>query len=96
MLTGVVSFSVSYCSLWFLSGSTPTTYSLVGSLNKVPITVLGLLLFEDRNAGNPYNLASVAVGLAAGVVFVFAKTRRDAADKASAGAGNGSSSADDD
>ncbi len=72
--SGIVSFGISFASLWFLSSSTPTTYSLVGSLNKVPIAVLSMFMFEDKNLTNIKNLASVALGLAAGVVFVHAKS----------------------
>lgn len=75
VMSSLVSFGISFASLWFLSTSTPTTYSLVGSLNKVPIAVLSLMLFQDRNLHNPHNLASVGIGLLAGVVFVVAKTR---------------------
>lgn len=73
IVSGAVSFGISFASVWFLSSSTPTTYSLVGSLNKVPIAVISMCLFEDKNLSNPQNLASVALGLAAGVVFVQAK-----------------------
>lgn len=72
-MSGLVSFGISFASLWFLSTTTPTTYSLVGSLNKLPIALLSLYLFKDRNSSNPRNLASVAIGLAAGVVFVWTK-----------------------
>lgn len=82
LMSSLVSFGISFASLWFLSTSTPTTYSLVGSLNKVPIAVLSLMLFQDRNLHNPHNLASVGIGLLAGVVFVVAKTRRDPAPAA--------------
>lgn len=75
LLSALVSFAVSFSSLWFLGSCTPTTYSLVGSLNKVPITVISLCVFADRNTSNLQNLCSVAVGLAAGVVFVYAKSR---------------------
>lgn len=73
IVSGVVSFAISFASVWFLSSSTPTTYSLVGSLNKVPIAVISMCIFEDKNLTNPKNLASVALGLAAGVIFVQAK-----------------------
>ncbi len=78
LLSALVSFGISFASLWFLSTSTPTTYSLVGSLNKVPIAILSLALFQDRNLHNPHNLGSVGIGLLAGVVFVFAKTHKPA------------------
>ena len=34
----------SFTSLWFLSSTTPSIYSLVGSLNKIPLAVIGLLV----------------------------------------------------
>jgi GDP-mannose transporter len=70
-LSAICGFLISFCSLWFLSTTTATTYSLVGSLNKMPIAVLGLLFFDS--SWDAKNLASIAVGLAAGVVFVRAK-----------------------
>jgi GDP-mannose transporter len=65
------SFGISYFSLWFLSTTTATVYSLVGSLNKVPLAVLGLVVF--KTPATPLNLVSVAIGLVASGVFVFAK-----------------------
>ena len=46
---------------------------LQGSLNKIPVSIIGLLLFES--GFSLPNLASVLVGLAAGVAFVIAKQR---------------------
>jgi GDP-mannose transporter len=63
----------SFTSLWFISTTTPTVYSLVGSLNKVPLAFIGLFAFST-----PWsipNLLSISVGLAAGVVFAIAKSR---------------------
>ncbi len=70
-LSALCGFLISFCSLWFLSTTTATTYSLVGSLNKLPIAMLGLLFFDA--SWDAKNLASVGVGLLAGVVFVRAK-----------------------
>lgn len=72
-LTGIVSFGISFSVLWFLSTTTPTTFSLVGSLNKIPVSMLGLVLFES--GWNLPNLLSVLVGLASGVMFVIAKQK---------------------
>jgi GDP-mannose transporter len=77
-LTGLVGFGISFSVLWFLSTTTPTTFSLVGSLNKIPVSLIGLLLFET-GISLP-NLASVLVGLCSGVMFVIAK-QREAAKK---------------
>jgi GDP-mannose transporter len=57
--------------MWFMSTTTATTFSLVGSLNKIPIAVLGMLLFNAPM--NMNNILSVSVGLLAGVIFVRAK-----------------------
>lgn len=70
-LSAVCGFMISFCSLWFLSTTTATTYSLVGSLNKMPVAVLGLFFF-DASWGIK-NLASILVGIAASVIFVLAK-----------------------
>lgn len=72
-LSGMLGFLISFTSLWFISTTTPTIYSLVGSLNKVPLAFIGLLLFNTPSS--PQNLASILVGLLAGVVFVYAKSR---------------------
>lgn len=62
---------MSFASLWFLSTTTATTYSLVGSLNKIPVALIGLVAFNVP--WNIQNLASVLVGLVAGIIFVKAK-----------------------
>ncbi|PSC73311.1 GDP-mannose transporter GONST1 [Micractinium conductrix] len=72
-LSGFIGFAISFTSLWFLSSTTPSIYSLVGSLNKIPLAVIGLLAFNA-----PWtlpNLLSILVGTAAGVVFVAVKNR---------------------
>lgn len=72
-LGGVIGFAISFSSLWFLSQTTATLYSLVGALNKIPVAVVGILVFAEPT--NPKNLASIIIGLTAGVLFVFAKAR---------------------
>lgn len=73
-LGGLVGFAISFSSLWFLSQTTATIYSLVGALNKIPVAVVGLVVFQEPT--NPKNLASIILGLLAGVLFVQAKNMR--------------------
>lgn len=47
--------------------------SLVGALNKIPVAVVGLLAFAEPT--NPKNLASIVIGLGAGVLFTQVKSR---------------------
>ena len=71
--SSLVAFSISFASLWFLSTTTATSYSLVGSLNKIPVAMIGLVAFNVP--WNMENLASILVGLVAGIVFVKAKSQ---------------------
>ncbi|GFH23162.1 TPT domain-containing protein, partial [Haematococcus lacustris] len=52
---------------------------LCGSLNKVLVAVAGIILF--REVTTVRNLTSIAVGLLAGVIFVFAKAYQPAPSK---------------
>jgi len=72
--SGLLGFAISFTSLWFISTTTPTIYSLVGSLNKVPLAFIGLFLFAAP--WSPQNLASISVGLLAGIVFAIAKSKK--------------------
>ncbi|CAF2078333.1 hypothetical protein Bca4012_090531 [Brassica carinata] len=69
--SGFLGLAISFTSMWFLHQTGPTTYILVGSLNKVPISLSGLVLF-DVPLSLP-NLFSILFGLFAGVVFARAK-----------------------
>ncbi|KAK8596241.1 hypothetical protein V6N12_064740 [Hibiscus sabdariffa] len=44
--SGLLGLAISFTSMWFLHQTGPTTYSLVGSLNKIPISIAGLALFK--------------------------------------------------
>lgn len=44
---GCLGFYLNFASLWAVSATSATTYAIVGSLNKIPITVLGFLIFPD-------------------------------------------------
>ncbi|GAB4824510.1 GDP-mannose transporter gonst2, partial [Ancistrocladus abbreviatus] len=69
--SGLLGLAISFTSMWFLNQTSPTTYSLVGSLNKIPISLAGILLFNV-----PLSLAnsfSILFGLFAGVFLARAK-----------------------
>ncbi|CAN1167030.1 GDP-mannose transporter GONST2 [Linum perenne] len=70
-LSGLLGLAISFTSMWFLHQTGPTTYSLVGSLNKIPISLAGLALFNVP-LSMP-NLFSILFGLFAGIFFARAK-----------------------
>ncbi|GER39365.1 GDP-mannose transporter [Striga asiatica] len=69
--SGLLGLAISFTSMWFLHQTGATTYSLVGSLNKIPLSVAGILLFNVPTSLE--NSASVFFGLLAGVMFARAK-----------------------
>lgn len=70
-LSGFLGLAISFTSMWFLHQTGATTYSLVGSLNKIPLSVAGILLFHVPTSLE--NSASILFGLLAGVFFARAK-----------------------
>ncbi|KAH8507603.1 hypothetical protein Peur_049647 [Populus x canadensis] len=72
-LSGFLGLAISFTSMWFLHQTGATTYSLVGSLNKIPLSVAGILLFHVPTSLQ--NSASILFGLLAGVIFARAKMR---------------------
>lgn len=72
-ISGVVGFGISIASLWFLSRTSATTYSITGSLNKIPTVVFGYIFFATQTSF--WNLLSVAFGLCAGLCFTAAKIK---------------------
>ncbi|KAM0881983.1 hypothetical protein ACQ4PT_032604 [Festuca glaucescens] len=69
--SGVLGLAISFTSMWFLRQTSATTYSLVGSLNKIPLSMVGILLFKVRTSMD--NSISILLGLLAGVFFARAK-----------------------
>ncbi|XP_068644526.1 GDP-mannose transporter GONST2-like isoform X2 [Aristolochia californica] len=70
-VSGLLGLSISFTSIWFLNQSSPTTYSLVGSLNKIPISIAGIVLFNVPLSVP--NFFTILFGLFAGVLFAKAK-----------------------
>ncbi|PWZ16948.1 GDP-mannose transporter GONST1 [Zea mays] len=71
--SGVLGLGISFTSMWFLHQTSATTYSLVGSLNKIPLSIAGIVLFNVRTSVQ--NSLSILFGLLAGVFFARAKLR---------------------
>ncbi|XP_026393157.1 GDP-mannose transporter GONST1-like isoform X2 [Papaver somniferum] len=71
--SGFLGLAISFTSMWFLHQTGATTYSLVGSLNKIPLSVAGILLFHVPTSLQ--NFTSILFGLLAGVFFARAKMR---------------------
>lgn len=71
--SGFLGLAISFTSMWFLHETGATTYSLVGSLNKIPLSIAGIFLFHVPTSLE--NFTSILFGLLAGVFFAKAKMR---------------------
>ncbi|WIA14498.1 hypothetical protein OEZ85_003019 [Tetradesmus obliquus] len=76
VLSGLCGFAISLSSIWFVSLTTATFYSLVGSFNKVVVAAVGIWWFGESTELR--NLASIAAGLIAGTLLPFVKMRSSA------------------
>ena len=88
--SAALAFGISFTSLWFLSTTTATTFSLVGSLNKVPVAAVGLVAFGVPATAQ--NVAAICVGLVASAVFVWAKQGDSGSCSGGSGGGGGGGS----
>ena len=71
--TGVNGVVIALCTMWAIEATSGSTYSMVGALNKIPSSILGIYIFND--AINWLNLAGVAIGLGGGIVFSLDKAQ---------------------
>ena len=70
-LAGIVGFYLNFASLWCVSATSASTYAIVGSLNKVPITVLGFILFKAQMTIN--GILYVVMATLGGYLYGYAK-----------------------
>lgn len=70
-VAAVLGFYLNFASLWCVSATSATTYAIVGSLNKIPITVLGFLMFDAKmtEAGVVY----ILIATLAGFLYAYSK-----------------------
>lgn len=70
---GFVGFFLNFASLNCVAQTGPTTYAMIGSLNKVPIAIMGYLIFD--NAISEETWTFISISLAGGILYTIAKLR---------------------
>jgi len=70
---GFVGFFLNFASLNCVSITGPTTYAIVGSINKIPTTILGWFLFDAVVTTETWFF--IAVSMVGGFVYSYAKIR---------------------
>ena len=48
VLAGFLGFYLNFASLWCVGSTSASTYAIVGTVNKVPITILGFIMFDAK------------------------------------------------
>lgn len=71
IVAGILGFYLNFASLWCVGATNATTYAIVGSLNKVPITVLGFLLFNAKMTTE--GVLFIAMATAGGFLYAYSK-----------------------
>ncbi len=71
VLSSCIGFGIGFSVFWCISATSPTTYAMVGALNKIPLSILGILLFEEPITSK--RVTFIVIGITAGVVYVNGK-----------------------
>ena len=74
VISGLASVFISYTSAWCVRVTSSTTYSMVGSLNKLPIAISGLIFF-DAPVTIP-SVSAITIGFVSGIVYTMAKFKQ--------------------
>jgi GDP-mannose transporter len=69
IFSGVSAFGMSYASAWCVRTTSSTTYSMVGSLNKLPIAISGIVFFGDVATFS--NVSAILIGTLVFFFFLF-------------------------
>lgn len=73
VLAGFVGFFLNFASLNCVAQTGPTTYAIIGSLNKIPISIFGWLLFDADIT--PRTWLFIVVSFLGGFLYSYAKIR---------------------
>ena len=76
---GFLGFYLNFASLWAVSTTSASTYAIMGSLNKVPITILGFFLFDAPLTQD--GVWGIIIATVGGFVYAYSKFRESIAKR---------------
>ena len=71
IFAGMVGFLLNFASLHCVSVTGPTTYAIIGSLNKIPVAFLGYILFDNIISNETWFF--IVFSMAGGFLYSYAK-----------------------
>ena len=83
IFAGMVGFLLNFASLNCVAATGPTTYAIIGSLNKVPIAFLGYWLFDNVITMETWTF--IGISMAGGFLYSYAKIQTARQQKSSRG-----------
>lgn len=76
LFSGACAMLISFTTAWCIRVTSSTTYSMTGALNKLPLSLSGMLFFGEH--ATPGNALAITMGFGAGVVYAVAKVKQSA------------------
>ncbi|KAI9347639.1 hypothetical protein BDR26DRAFT_911066 [Obelidium mucronatum] len=73
-VSSVSAFAISYGGSWCVRVTSSTTYSMVGALNKLPISISGMIFFSDPVTFG--SVSGVIIAFFGGIVYAYAKSKQ--------------------
>ena len=70
-IAGICGFNLNFASLWCISSTSATTYAIIGSLNKIPVTLMGFYLFNAKMTNN--GVLFICIATLGGFLFAYSK-----------------------
>jgi len=74
VISGTSTVFISYTSAWCVRVTSSTTYSMAGALNKLPLTVAGIIFFAAPVTF--FSVTAIIIGFVAGIVYTMAKFKQ--------------------
>ncbi|KAJ3015334.1 UNVERIFIED_CONTAM: GDP-mannose transporter into the lumen of the Golgi [Siphonaria sp. JEL0065] len=66
-VSGIMQFGIAYCTAWCMRVTSSTTLSMVGTLNKLPLSIFGMIMFGDTITN--HRLEGVLLALIGGMLY---------------------------
>jgi GDP-mannose transporter len=73
LFAGMAGFLLNFASLNCVAVTGPTTYAIVGSLNKIPVAILGYIIFDSVISEETWFF--IAISMFGGFLYSYAKLR---------------------
>ncbi len=77
IFSGGIGFILNMASIWCVDVNGATTYSMIGAVNKVPVTFIGYFIFDEVISTKQWWF--VVLSLIAGCLYAYAKSLEDSA-----------------